>query len=108
VLGLNPGAELVLKFVSHPSHGAIDVILDEPEAISVRGVFVHEKDGSKRSPLVTESSASVKLSLAGMGMIVDDIECLFIRSSVGLGVNDQFVSCLYEDECSSSIFIGVI
>jgi hypothetical protein len=102
-------AELALKFASHSNHGASDVIPDEPEVISVRGVFVHEKDGSKSPPLITKSSSSAKLSIAGMGMVVGDIECLCIRPSIELGVGGQSVSCLYEDECSSSMNIdGVV
>jgi hypothetical protein len=42
-------------------------------------------------------------------MIVGDIEYLCIRPSVELGVGGQSVSCLYEDECPSSVFIdGVV
>jgi hypothetical protein len=78
------------------------------EVISVRGVFVQEKHGSKKSAWAPELSASDALSSPIIGMTADDIERLFIRPSGEPGVVDQSVSNPYDAECSPSIFIDCV
>ena len=73
------------------------------DVMSVRGEFVHENTGSKRSGLAP--SASKPVSSPRTGIVVDKIECLYIDPSRDPNTENQSVSNPYVPKLSTSMLI---
>ena len=78
------------------------------EVISVRGVSVHKKYGSKRSAFASKLSAFNALLSLIIGISVDDIGLLSIHPPRETDVVDEYVSCGYDMEFSISISMDCV